>query len=133
MTTVALKEKHWCGRTLLVTCGDGRTYTVEYSPWGVGRESVFVDGAVAVRRSGGGRMSHGYRFWLGDTLVSLSVAIPWWAEALPLCDLSFVRLEVEGVIVYEEGRPPDHPLQWTVASGGFPVIENFPWRGSDSG
>jgi hypothetical protein len=122
MTTATLQKKRWYGRTLLLTC-DGRDHTVQYSPWGWNRESVTVDGVVAVRRRGGLRMSHGYRFWVDGKLVALSIAVPWWAEFLPVRDLTLVRLEVDGTVVYEEGRAPRRPLQWTMATEGFQVVQ----------
>src|SRR4051812_6004045 len=102
MTTATLQEKRWCGRTLLVSCDD-RTYAVQYSPWGWNHESVLVNGEVVVSRNRGQRMSHEYRFWLDGVMAKLSIAMPWWAELL-LRDLSFLRLEVNGAVVYEEGR-----------------------------
>jgi hypothetical protein len=82
---------------------------------------VLVDGVVVVRRSGP-KMSHGYRFMLGDCLASLSLAVPWWAETFPLSDLVFVRLEVDGEVLYQEGTAPKRQLHWSVAPLGFRVI-----------
>jgi hypothetical protein len=67
-------------------------------------------------------MSSGYRFRMGEYNASLIVAIPLWAEILPLHDLTYVRLEVEGHVLYEEGHPPNRPLRWTDPAGAFPVI-----------
>jgi hypothetical protein len=120
MCSATLIGRWWGGRRFLVRCDD-EVFTVKYTPWGWNAESVSVNDVVAVRRSGH-RMSHGYRFRLGDRLASLSVAVPWWAETLPLSDLNFVRLEVDGEVLYEEGRAPTRPLDWTVAAEGFPVV-----------
>jgi hypothetical protein len=121
MMFATLIARRWGGRTFLVRCDD-RQFTVQYNPWGFNAESVSIDGEIVVRRSGH-KMSHGYRFRLGEHLASLSVAVPWWAETFPLSDLIFVQLEVNGEVLYQEGRPPKKPLQWTVASGGFPIIQ----------
>jgi hypothetical protein len=67
-------------------------------------------------------MSHGYRLRLGDRHASLSVAVPWWAETFPLSDLTFVRLEVGDHVLYQEGRRPARPLEWTVEPGAAHVI-----------
>src|SRR5688572_23004307 len=83
--SATLIARRWGGRTLLVRCGD-EAFTVTYTPWGWNAESVSVDDVVTVRRSGR-KMSHGYRFRLGERLASLIVAVPWWAEMLPLSDL----------------------------------------------
>lgn len=124
--TATLIGRRWGGRTLAVRCDD-EEFTVKYTPWGWNAESVSVDDIVVVKRSGQ-KMSHDYRFRLGERLASLSVAVPWWAETFPLSDLIFVRLEVSGEVLYEEGRVPNHPLQCTVAEGGFPVIPEWPGR-----
>jgi hypothetical protein len=120
MASARLIRKRWCSRTFSLEC-DGGTSVVHYSPWGMNRESVSVDGVVVVRRPGTIRMSHGYRFRIGAASVELSVGVPWWGELFPLY-LSFVRLEVDGDVVYEEGRPPRRPLDWTTAAEGFAVI-----------
>ena len=122
MTSAKLLKKRWCARTLLVTCDD-QAYTVQYSPWGVNTEKVSVDGVVVVRRRDSWSMNHGFRFWVGDQMAALRVSIPPWVLLPFLGDLSFVCLEVGGEVVYEEGRAPDNPLQWTVARGGFPVVD----------
>jgi hypothetical protein len=38
-----------------------------------------------------------------------------------LGDLSFFLLQVDGVLLYREGRAPRRPLRWTTAAAGFPV------------
>src|SRR5687768_11683225 len=101
MMIATLIGRRWGGRTLLVRC-ENEAFTVKYTPWGWKAESVSVDDVVAVRRTGR-KMSHGYRFRLGERLASLSVAVPWWAETFPVSDLVFFRLEVDGEILYEEG------------------------------
>ncbi len=121
MISARLIGRCWGGRTFLVSCGD-QVSTIKYTPWGWESESVSVDGIVRVRRTGR-KMSHGYRFMIGESLAALSVAVPWWAETFPLSDLNFVRLEVDGHVLYEEGHPPERPLRWTVAVEGFPVIQ----------
>ena len=120
MLSATLIGRWWGGRKLLVQC-DGQAFTVKYTPWGHTAESVSVDDVVVVRRNGR-RMTHGYRFRLGGHLASLSIAVPWWAELLPLSDLTFVRLEVDGNVLYAEGRAPRRPLKWTVAAEGFAVV-----------
>ena len=121
MMSAALVGMSKWGRTLLVQCGES-TFVVRYSPWGFNTECVYVDGAVAVRRAGGYKMSHRYRFLLGDQMAELSVALPWWGEYVRLGDLSFFRLEVAGTLLYREGRPPRGPLPCTTAAVGFPVV-----------
>jgi len=117
-----LVKRRWWGRTLLVQCG-GQSYLVKYSPWGLGYETVSVDGVPAVRRRGGATMSHAYHFRLGDLPAVLSVAIPWWCEGLPVRDLTFVRLEVACKLLYQEGRAPRRPLRSTGSAEGFPIIQ----------
>jgi len=41
---------------------------------------------------------------------------------LPLCDLSFVQLEVDGQVLYTEGEPPTQSFEWTSPVSAFPVI-----------
>lgn len=108
---LTLKRKHL--REWQITC-DGISYSVRYTARQLGRETVYVDGIAASQRTGSGPMSHGYVFDLNDvTRVSLIVAIPWWCELLPLADLSFVRLELNGECLYEEGQRPNRSLQWS--------------------
>ena len=118
--SATLVEMSWWGRTLRVTCG-GSAHLVRYSPWGFNTEAVYVDDALAVRRSGGHQMSHRYRFFLGEHVAELTVALHWWGEYMLLGDLSCFRLEVDGVLLYREGRAPRRPLPWTTAGAGFPV------------
>ena len=127
MMSATLIARCWGGRTLRVTCG-GQTFTVQYHPWGWDAESVSVDGVVVARRTGY-RMSHGYRFRLGDSLASLRVAVPWWAETYPLSDLVFVRFELDGHPLYLEGRTPRRSLEWTLAKEAVAVIPEDQRRG----
>ena len=133
MTALArLTFKGWFRRTWLVDTG-AFVHTVAYNGWGPGYETVLVDDVVAVRRTGLGGMTHGFRFFLDECCtVTLAVAVPWWCEFLPLRDLSFARIEVDGEAVYEEGRAPKRPLKWTVATRPFTVIPLQP-RGPTSG
>src|SRR5688572_17386915 len=99
-----LLRKIWCLRTFAVECG-GQRYVVRYSAWGLNKESVSVDGVVVARRGGDTyRMTHGYRFRLGTSTAELIVAVPWWGELFPLY-LSFVCLQIDGVTLYQNGRP----------------------------
>src|SRR6186997_659792 len=116
MLKARLIARSHLSRTILVE-GAAEPHTVRYWPWGINSESVVVDGAVAARRHGGHNMSSGYRFRMGEYNASLIVAIPLWAEILPLHDLTYVRLEVEGHVLYEEGHPPNRPLRWTDPAG----------------
>lgn len=110
--TAELRQRKLFRRVLLITCPEG-LWEVTYNGRGYGFESVDVNGVEVVRRSGWGRMSQRYEFRLGERCVALSVAVPLWCELLPVRDLNFVRLEVDGEIVYEEGREPDRPLPVT--------------------
>jgi hypothetical protein len=123
MLTARLIARSHLGRTIIVEDGP-QPYTIQYWPWGLNSESVFVNGMRAARRSGVHNMTGGFRFRVGDFNASLIVAIPMWCELLPLRDLTFVQLEVDGQVVYEEGRPPTWMLQWTFPQGGFPVIQD---------
>ena len=122
MLAAQLTDRRWFARQWQVDC-DGVSHLVRYSGRELGRETVYVDGMVASRRTGFGRMSREYRFPLDDRHDAvLSVAIPWWCEWVALCDLSFVRLAVNGQCVYEEGRPPRRPLPTTgAAPRGFEI------------
>ena len=122
MASVRLVRKRWLGREWQIDC-DGASHSIRYSGRELFRETVYVDGLIASRRTGRGRMSCGYRFLIYDANeVALSVAIPWWCELLPLCDLSFVRLELNGECLYEEGKAPNHTMKWTgAAARGFEV------------
>ena len=113
MAFAKLARKGWCRRKLVISCGV-RLFSVEYTPWGLGTEYVYVDGVKAIRRQNGDKMSHGYSFKLDeDHTAELVVALPEWGELLPLCDLSFVQLKVDGETLYEEGAPPARQILWT--------------------
>jgi hypothetical protein len=122
--TARLIARSHLSRTILVE-GGPQLYVVKYDPWGFNSESVLVNGACAARRTGMHNMTCGYRFRLGDWNASLIIAIPWWCEMFPLGDLSCVRLEVEGAMLYEEGRPPKRALHWVGPAAAFPVIQRF--------
>jgi hypothetical protein len=116
MASARLTDKRWFIREWVVDC-DGIRHAIRYNGREFLRESVYVDGAVASQRTGRGAMRRGYHFMLDETnQVALSIAMPWWCEILPLRDLSFVRLELNGAILYEEGHPPKQPLKWTGAT-----------------
>src|SRR5439155_13867103 len=100
MLTASLIGRRWGGRTFLVR-SDEQAFTVMYTPWGWSAEAVSVDAVVVVRRTGH-KMSHGYRFRLGEHLASVTVAVPWWAETFPLSVLIFVRLDVVVEVLYVE-------------------------------
>jgi hypothetical protein len=122
MVTARLILKRWFRRTWVLQLPD-RAHTISYNGWGIGSESVSVDGGVVVRRRGLGGMSHSFRLFLDDArFVAVSVAIPWWCNVLPLGDLSFVQLEVDGETLYQEGRPPKRELPLTAAARAFAVI-----------
>jgi hypothetical protein len=121
MLTARLIARSHLSRTILVE-GGPQPYTIRYWPWGLNSESVFVDGMCAARRSGGHNMTGGFRFRVGDFYASLIVAVPFWCELLPLRDLTFVQLEINDQVIYEEGRRPKRRLAWTSPQGGFPVI-----------
>jgi hypothetical protein len=118
-----LIEKKWFHRVIAVACDDA-SFLIRYNGRGLGTEYVYVDDVLVVRRSRGNwLMSHGFRFSIGERhWAALSVAIPWWCEVFPFSDLSFMRLEVDGVTVYQEGEAPKRPLKWTSSASGFPVI-----------
>ena len=77
-------------------------FTIEYNGYGIGYESVFVNGKLAARRKGFSRMSHRFEFVVGDSPAALTVAIPAWGEVIPLCNLSAFSLELDGCRVYAE-------------------------------
>lgn len=113
--TSELLQRNKFVRVVLITCPEG-LWEVTYNGRGMGFETVHVNGVDVARRSGSGRMSQRYEFRLGERCVALSVAVPWWCELLPLGDLNFVRLEIDGKIVYEEGQPPARPLHVTTGT-----------------
>jgi hypothetical protein len=96
-----LTKKSRFGRVLSVTIPDG-DFTVEYNGYGIGYESVLVNGQVAAKRSGWGKMSHRYEFRIGSSKAALTVAIPRWCEVIPVCNLSAFALEIDGEVVYAE-------------------------------
>jgi hypothetical protein len=129
MASTRLTEKRWFAREWQVDC-EGAFHSVRYSARELLRETVYVDGVVASVRTGRGGMSHGYRFPIDDANeAALSIAIPWWCELLPLRDLSFVRLELNGEYLYEEGRAPTRPLRWTGAAPRGFEVRRVPERG----
>ena len=106
MASAALLARGFCRRKFAVTCGD-RTHIVEYSPWGLNTEYVYVDGAEAIRRRHGDRMSHGYRFRLGrGHVATLLVAVPLLGEFVLCRSFNYVCLMIDGEVVYQEGRSP---------------------------
>jgi hypothetical protein len=126
MPSARLLRKSWCGRTILLELAS-RTCTVQYWPWGLNSESVYVDDCLAIKRTGWHSMTGGYRFYIDGHVVTLLVAIPLWCEwSLPLHDLSCFWLDVDGELLYAEGQPPAQPFEWTVSRGGFPVIQSLP-------
>jgi hypothetical protein len=93
MPSARLTKRRWFSREWQLDYDSG-SHVIRYSGGETLRETVYVDGMVASRRTGWGWMSCGYRFLVDDrNEVALSVAVPWWCEALPLRDLSFVRLQ----------------------------------------
>ena len=123
MLTARLIARSHLGRTILVE-GEPQPFTIQYWPWGLNSESVFVNGGCVARRRGLHNMTGGFRFRFGDHNASLIVAIPWWCELVPLHDLTFVRLEVDSEVLYLEGEPPRRAFHWTDPVAGFPVIQN---------
>ena len=132
MPTAQLMTRRWFRRTWLVTCEPGgNVHEIRYNGWGLNTEYVYLNGFEAVRRGASSlrlrSMTHGYRFALDDGhTAALSVSIPWWGEFFPVCDLSFVRLEIDGEVLYQEGVPPTCQMRWSTAAEGFPVIPLSP-------
>src|SRR5688572_33465976 len=90
--TATRVRRRWRFLLISVTVS-GESHVVEYWPWEIS-ESVSVDGLTVVRRRGGSLMSHSFCFPLGNHWATLSIAVPWWGELVPLRP-SFVRLEVD--------------------------------------
>ena len=92
-----------------------RVHEVIYDGHGLGYESIYLDGDLAVRRSGWrGRMSQVYEFQLDATRrAKLSVALPVLGEFLLFFDLNYTCLEIDGAVVYQEGQEPRRKLQVT--------------------
>ncbi|MCB9851357.1 MAG: hypothetical protein H6817_11710 [Phycisphaerales bacterium] len=100
-------------RTWHVTDAD-REFELNYNGYGFGYETVSIDGVECARRTGWGVMSQQYVFTHYDHRFVISVALPWWGEGLALVSrLKFVRVEIDGHIVYQEGKPPMRPLPET--------------------
>ena len=81
-------------------------HTVEYNGCGLGYESVLVDDHEVCRRSGWGKMSHTFCFTIEGHDAEVGVAIPWWCELIPLCNLSLFYLKIDDRLVYREGTEP---------------------------
>ena len=121
MLTARLIARSHLSRTILVE-GGPQPHTVRYWPWGINSERVLVDELCVARRSGWHNMTGGYLFRMGQFNASLIVAIPAWCELLPVRDLTFVQLAVEGQVLYQEGNPPTRAFEWTSPASAFPVI-----------
>jgi hypothetical protein len=120
--SVTLERKSRFYREWRVETAAG-TWKVAYEGRGFGWEGILIDNDLVVRRSGHGWMSHQYRFELsGPTIVWVRVAVPWCHEFIFLFgDLSFVQVEVDGEVAYQEGSPPRRVLAITHEPRGFEV------------
>jgi hypothetical protein len=96
-----LAKKSWFLRVLDVTTTHGK-FTVEYNGRGFFYESVLVNGKLAARRSGLGKMSHRYDFAVGPSAAVLTVLVPVWGEVIPFCHFRVFSLDLDGQRIYEE-------------------------------
>jgi hypothetical protein len=91
-----LRHRSWLRRVLEVSTPQG-DYVVEYNGRGIGYETVYVNGAIAVRQRSLAWFVPRFRFALGEYIAVLEVRVwPW----LMLRELS---LRVEGGLLYAEG------------------------------
>ena len=103
---VELLKKTRVGRILRLSAPSGE-YTVEYSGYGVGYESVLVDGAVVARERSWVKMVPRFEFPIGPHAGVIRIETKLWRDLLgPLIGRleSFV-LEVDSEVVYEDGKP----------------------------
>src|SRR5215475_3007324 len=102
--TVALIQRSRLRRVLKVSTVHGE-FTVDYNGYGIGYESVLVDGKLAAEWRGVFRkMSHQYEFFIGPSKAMLSVVLPAWGELIPLCNFRLFSLELDGQCIYLESK-----------------------------
>ena len=103
---VELLKKTRVGRILRLSAPSGE-YTVEYNGYGIGCESVLVDGAVVAREQGLVKMVPRFEFPIGPHAGVIRIETKLWRDLLgPLAGRleSFV-LQVDNEVVYEDGKP----------------------------
>ena len=99
---VALVGAGWLVRRFEVRT-PARTYRVTYDGWGMGYESVLIDGVTVARKTDLLWFVPRFEFHVGDLPAVLHVRFwPWSA-------FRAVRLELDGRVAYVEGRPFRRP------------------------
>lgn len=107
-----LKERTTFTRTWMIA-NEGERFRLNYNGWGFGYETVSIDGKEYSRRCGWGQMSQRFEFTYANHKIVVSIAVPWLGEALLLCGLSFVQVQIDGYVVYQEGVEPARLLPVT--------------------
>ena len=103
---VELLKKTRVGRILRL-CAPSGEYTVEYNGYGVGGESVLVDGAVVAQERSWVKMVPRFEFPIGPHTGVIRIETKLWRDLLgPLIGrLESFALEVDNEVVYEDGKP----------------------------
>lgn len=102
---VELIRKRWLLRDLSVKCPEG-IYQVSYFGWGIGYETILVNGVEVARRTGPWSMSASFEFLLGNRAAAVTVFVPWWKNLFIVPWPSYFQFALEGRTLYEEGFPP---------------------------
>ena len=102
---VELLKKTRVGRILRLSTPSGG-YTVEYSGYGAGCESVLVDGAVVSRKRSWVKMVPRFEFPIGPHAGVIRIETKLWRDLLGpfIGRLESFVLEVDSKVVYEDGK-----------------------------
>ena len=102
-----LVSKRRVGRVLRVTVPSGE-FTVEYSGYGIGYESVLVDGERVARESSPVRMVPRFEFAVGPHQGVIRISTKLWRDLLgPIVGrLESFTFELDGKILYHDERKP---------------------------
>ena len=98
-----LTRKTRVGRVLSVQLPCGH-YTVEYSGYGLGYESVLVDGQIVARQISWLRMVPRFEFAVGPHTGVIQIHTSLWRDLLSpiLGKLESFSFEVDGRVLYED-------------------------------
>jgi len=100
---VELLKKTRVGRVLRISAPSGQ-YTVEYSGYGLGFESVLVDGTVVARKRSWAKMVPWFQFPIGPHVGDIHIETKLWLDLLGpfIGRLESFVLEVDNVVVYKD-------------------------------